>query len=104
MSVHTYLDASTSYITAEDDRRLTEIAANGETSSPLRVIAHAYGYWILEHAHEQDSDDARRQRRADVAMSEAFWRLMNEARERGCTWVNLDSDGDDDLELPTHEW
>ncbi len=100
MSQHSYLDASTAYITAEDDRRLREIVATGDESAyPLRVIGHAYGYWV----HDATDEGARDGREA-LLLSDAFWTLMDEAHRRGCQWVNLDRDGDDDLTLPKHEW
>lgn len=105
MSVHTYLDASTGYVTAEDARRLDELSLLGG-SSPLRVIDHEYGFWIH---HNADAEENRSTlglpaARAELGLSDDFWKLMDEAHRRGCSWVNLDKDGDTDIDLPTHEW
>jgi hypothetical protein len=100
MGTHAYLDASTRYITEKDDQRLTEIVESGDNSAtPLRVIGHDHGYWVHVATH-----DGAKEERADLLLSDAFWALMDEAIRRGCNWVNIDSDGDDDLDLPMHEW
>lgn len=108
MATHQYLDASTGYITAADNARLTELAAYGPRSAlrsgaVLIVYWTEHGYWIREGGYESEEDKAF-YRGQEPELSEHFWRLMDLVKERDCTWLLLDSDGDDDLLLPMHEW
>ena len=93
MAIYSYLDASTKYVTQEDARLIDAGLAPG-LSRP-----HEYGAWIWV-----DPDSVSAEEKAESPMSPAYWALLDYARKSGCRWINLDSDGDDDLGLPEQEW
>jgi hypothetical protein len=106
--LHPFLDASTAHVGRRDDDILREWSKcepmESAKAAPYRTIAHAYGYFVnvrMEPAEERAEyeNEAR-----DCGISEAFIRLQDYARERGCWWINLDRDADAIDGLPTHEW
>jgi hypothetical protein len=105
--LHAFLDASTAHITCEDDVMLTRWAGAENDpcgSAPYRTIEHSYGYFVHVNLNDlADRAECEAQAREDGA-SDAFFKLQEYARERGCWWINLDRDADTVEGLPTHEW
>ena len=101
MPIKNYLDVSTSHVTEEDAKILDSLHDSGE--DPTRVIPKRFGWWV-----NVPDDDEWIERSTegwkDRGMSDAFIGLLNYARTKGCSWVNLDSDADYEDGLPTFEW
>lgn len=110
VSVYKYLDLSTGHLTKADAHELS-----GGMVCGCRVIPHDYGAWVhvpssrelADHerltAHEHDECDLA----VDVERAEELPSLhacIMRARALGALWINFDSDGDVDPELPTYEW
>jgi len=94
MSAYKYLDASTCYVTTEDMKMIDA----GLHPGPHRP--HEYEAFLWVPTDELKTEEER----AEYPMSPAFWALLDYALAQDCRWINLDIDGDQDLELPTHSW
>jgi hypothetical protein len=87
------LNASTTHITKNDDILLKK------EDNPLSPYQYEFGYII--HVDKQlDISKAA----LEYGHSESLINLVNEARNRGCHFLQLDCDGEEYPELPNYEW
>jgi hypothetical protein len=87
------LNASTAHITKKDDDLLKR------EDNPLSPYRYEFGYFI--HVGE---DLGERKAALEYGHSETLLDLVDEARDRGCHYLQLDCDGEEYPELPTYEW
>jgi len=69
---------------------------------PPRVVAFQkgeYGWFIYVGGKERDEED-----RQDEEIPDDLKTVMSFARKHRCTWLCLDRDGGDEVDLPTYEW
>jgi len=96
MAAHQYLDLSTRHLPHSEREGLDE----GDAPGVIRPFT--YGWWV--HVHElADSYDNADQEDEEYEDFPALLAAIRRARELGCTWILLDSDGELDDELPTHD-
>lgn len=94
MGIQKYLDASTCYITEEDDKKIKH------PEFPYSVIEYDFGYFIFCGAHHEEMEEEL----ADFGMSYAFIKLMLYANREDCWYLRLDCDGDNTLPFRKFEW
>jgi hypothetical protein len=102
MSVHRYLDLSTSHLTEAEMVELSSAYSFGDLDSSPRVIPHEYGAWVNVPAIDEDTD-----LKAHAALAVDRPNLaacIAKARELECNWINFDADAEKDAALPTFEW
>lgn len=94
MAVEKFLDAGTTHILARD----SDLLYLDPRLFPARVIPHDYGWWI--NVPEEKILEEYIPLMFDAGFSLAFVKLMRQACNLGCWWINLDIDGDvlEDLE------
>lgn len=104
-----YLDIDRRHLPAEEyelliaeGQKIASSAGNyGGDRQMVTVAIHPTGLWMhvpgVALEPDLDADDERRQRMPGVQA------VIERAREKGCRWVNLDSDAEVDPELPYYE-
>lgn len=97
MAVQNFLDASTGHITTSDRTLL----CGREHKFPTRVIPHDHGWWVNVPEKKELADYLVRMCMA--GFSSSFVQLLVVASDRGCWWINLDTDGDMWEALEIHE-
>ena len=91
MSIYSYMDASTGYVTEKDMGLVTHPHAP--------VIAYEYEEGCFIRCSEIDREELK-----ECGFSEEFINLMEFASKEGCTFLRLDRDGDASYDFPWSEW
>lgn len=95
MSIEKYMDASTCYITQEDDYKIKA------WNFPRFVIPYDEGYFIhVPKEYYEDSFTVLEQ----FGMSPEFINLLKYAVKEGCWFLRLDCDGDNSYDFPKFDW
>lgn len=89
---------STAHIKEKDNKILEN--ANME-SDLICADEYPYGWSIYVHEHEEKGF---KEAILKEGYSEEFYNLLIIARELGCAYLRLDSDGSEYPELPTFNW
>jgi hypothetical protein len=92
MATHSYLDLSTGHLRREDIS-----LAESSSAAATRVVPHQYGVWIA--VPEDDDEDENRR-----STTPSLQACLEFARQANCSWINFDSDGDREAELPFYDW
>ena len=94
-----YLDCSTTHITEEDDKFLTNY---GEPfDGDLIIYPNEYGYWLhLMGMHENPKEFAL----ITARLSDSLQAVFLKAKKEDCIWVKLDCDGFEHDDLPKYDW
>ena len=92
MSFHKYMDASTRYITKEDNAIL-----EADVDCPVSLYEYEYGYFV--HTGGFTDKEVK-----EAGFSDEFLALLTYAADNDCWFLRLDADGDDTLDFPTFEW
>ena len=100
MSVHSYLDLSTSHLTQAEAQELDKVSDDSLLCG-ARVIPHNYGMWV--HVPPLDPDSIVDDEERALTLPNLHACIVY-ARGLGCMWIDFDSDGDLDPKLPTYEW
>lgn len=103
MTIGTFLDISTCFITEEDNDRLqfTELLLD-DFNFPRRVIGYAEGYFIncCELSELDDVCDEL----LECGMSQEFVNVYRFAVVQGIWYIRFDADGDDHYDFPKFAW
>ena len=100
MGVYKYLDLSTSHLPETEMRSIDETSADSLLCGS-RVIPHNYGAWVHVPEKNAESFDDDEERALGYPNLHA---CIEYARKYEATWINFDSDGDVESELPVHFW
>lgn len=99
MSVHKYLDVSTSNITYPDSMRLREIG------QPMVIHEHPYGFWVNVQHWDNSTELVRAMERILArGYSAGFIAMYELAHREGCNWINIDRDGEPEPRLEQFNW
>jgi len=92
MSICKYLDLSTAHITEADSKLLEE-----DNGLPFRVLSDEFGFFV---SSANASDDELK----NAGLSDDFTAICNHALEKGCLYINLDSDAEIIDGLHVNNW
>jgi hypothetical protein len=98
--VYRYFDVSTGHI-QEKDMRLLDYDGRPRLEHGIIAVSHDFGAWVhlMDDAHDLDYLNVRA-----GGFSDQFVKMLEEARKRGCEWINIDQDGFVHAELERCEW
>lgn len=98
MAIHKYLDASTAHITKEDNALLQQTETSKDVPGCF-VYPYDCGYFISVYSDSPSAEEME-----ESGFSNSFFTLLEYARERECSVLRLDGDGDEIETIPTHNW
>jgi hypothetical protein len=98
MSIEKYMDASTCFITENDNALLEECSM---FTCPITVYGYDYGcFVIIDPELEEGFDEEMR----EFGFSAEFIELVKFAQRQDCGFLRLDCDGDDSYDFPKFVW
>ena len=102
MYVEKYLDISTAHVSEQD---MKTMALDPDTVSVYYYKRRSWeGAFIHVSWDSIDNDPEYRQRLLDAGFSEEFVNIIWAARNLGCTFIRIDSDGPIYDEFPEFDW
>jgi len=100
-----YLDISTGHYTLNDSEWLMRYTKSN-VELPMRVLPHAYGYWVhIPYLEERELFiELLVELVHKYSFSQAFLTVLTYAWSNQCAWINFDQDADIDNKLSVFDW
>jgi hypothetical protein len=100
MFIGKFMDLSTSHITEDVDKILSNKSSDSQWRSLLVIYDFEYGYWI----HVPDDGETFNSIIENASLPDCLFYVLQKAYDNGCLFIKLDSDGVEHEDLRKYDW